>query len=88
MIMIKGRVSVIMGIYNCASTLAEAIESIVAQTYADWELVMCDDGSADNTFEIAVRYQEKFPGKVKLLRHSSNLGLNMTLNDLNCTSSF
>ena len=39
-----------MGIYNCANTLEEAIESILKQTYHDWELIMCDDGSEDNTY--------------------------------------
>ena len=39
------KVSIIMAIYNCASTLEEAIESILNQTYTNWELIMCDDGS-------------------------------------------
>ena len=42
-----------MGIYNCADTLAAAIDSILAQTYTDWELILCDDGSADRTYEVA-----------------------------------
>lgn len=46
-------ISIIMGIYNCADTLGDAIESIFAQTYTDWELIMCDDGSKDSTYEIA-----------------------------------
>ena len=47
------RVSIIMGIYNCESTLAEAIDSILSQTYMDWKLIMCDDGSEDNTYKLA-----------------------------------
>lgn len=43
------KVSVIMGIYNCADTLSEAIESIINQTFKDWEVIMCDDGSLDRT---------------------------------------
>ena len=43
----KKKVSIIMGIYNCADTLTEAIESIFSQTYDNWELIMCDDGSTD-----------------------------------------
>ena len=46
------KVSVIMGIYNCADTLSEAIESIINQTFKDWEVIMCDDGSLDRTLEI------------------------------------
>ena len=37
------KVSVIMGIYNCESTLRESIDSILGQTYDNWELIMCDD---------------------------------------------
>ena len=42
------KVSVIMGIYNCEQTLKESIESILNQSYQDFELIMCDDGSKDN----------------------------------------
>lgn len=75
------KISVIMGIYNCAATLPEAIDSILAQTYADWELIMCDDGSTDDTYRIAETYQRKYPSQMILLRHEKNLGLNQTLND-------
>ena len=46
-------ISVIMGIYNCAGTLSEAIESILNQTITNWELIMCDDGSTDDTYNVA-----------------------------------
>lgn len=77
----KPKISVIMGIYNCADTLGEVIDSILAQTYTNWELIMCDDGSSDNTYDVAKKYAEKYPNKMKLLRHSQNMGLNITLND-------
>lgn len=73
-------VSVIMGIYNCAATLPEAIESILNQTFSDWELIMCDDGSKDATLEVAQRYKDKYPDKIKILKNNENLGLNETLN--------
>ena len=47
------KVPVIMGIYNCENTLAEAIDSILDQTYDNWELIMCDDGSTDGTLAAA-----------------------------------
>ena len=50
------RVSVIMGIYNCADTLRQAIDSLLSQTFKDWELIMCDDGSRDETVSIALEY--------------------------------
>lgn len=49
----KIEISVIMGIYNCADTLKDAIDSILAQTVENWELILCDDGSQDNTYTIA-----------------------------------
>lgn len=74
------KISIIMGIYNCAGTLSEALESILAQTYTDWEVIMCDDASADDTAEIAQRYVERYPGKFKLLKNEENLKLGKTLN--------
>lgn len=74
------KVSIIMGIYNCASTLREAIDSILAQTFADWQLVMCDDGSHDNTYNIAAQYQSEYSQKIILLQNKKNMGLNYTLN--------
>lgn len=75
-------ISIIMGIYNCSNTLIEALDSIANQTYTDWELIMCDDGSSDETYELAQKYVKDHPEyKIKLLRHRKNKGLNQTLND-------
>lgn len=74
------KVSIIMGIYNCATTLPEAIDSILAQTFTDWQLVLCEDGSGDQTYAIAAGYQERYPDKIILLRNERNMGLNYTLN--------
>lgn len=73
-------ISVIMGIYNCGDTLSEAIECIVNQTFSEWELIMCDDGSNDDTYEIAISYKEKYPEKIIVLQNEKNRGLNYTLN--------
>jgi len=73
-------VSVIMGIYNCAGTLAEAIDSLLAQTYTDWELILCDDGSSDDTWAVAEAYRVQYPERIVLLKNEKNLGLNKTLN--------
>ena len=75
------KISVLMGIYNCADTLPKAIESIIAQTYSNWELIMCDDGSSDNTYEIANAYKEKYPERIVLIQNKHNMGLNQTLNN-------
>lgn len=54
--MIKGLVSVIMPTYNCGRFIGETIESIKAQTYSNWELVIVDDCSTDNTKNIVEQY--------------------------------
>lgn len=74
------KISVIMGIYNCAATLDEAIESILCQTYENWQVVMCDDASSDNTYKTAEKYVNLYPEKFILIRNAQNMGLNYTLN--------
>ena len=71
----ENKISVIMGIYNCSATLSEAIDSILAQTYTDWELILCDDGSLDDTYAVAERYCNQFPGKIILLKNEKNIML-------------
>lgn len=73
-------VSVIMGIYNCADTLPEAIESIINQTFQDFELILCNDGSTDNTLEIAQHYKAQYPDQIVIIENEKNMGLNYTLN--------
>lgn len=74
------KISVIMGIYNCADTLGEAVDCILRQTCPNWELIMCDDGSTDGTYSVARELAEKDPERIVLLRNESNCGLNRTLN--------
>lgn len=74
------KISIIMGIYNCERTLDDAIQSILQQTYKNWEFVICDDGSTDNTYEIAEKYLKDFPDQFILLKNEKNRGLNYTLN--------
>lgn len=76
----KYRITVIMGIYNCAPTLAEALDSLLDQTYQGFKVVMCDDGSSDKTLEVAGQYVDRYPGKFILIRNERNMGLNFTLN--------
>lgn len=73
------RISVIMGIYNCADTLIEALESLEAQTYKRFKVILCDDGSKDNTLEIALKWAESHANYI-VIKNEKNLGLNATLN--------
>ncbi|MCU6686755.1 glycosyltransferase [Dorea acetigenes] len=74
------KVSIIMGIFNCERYLGDAIESILSQTFSDWEFIMCDDGSSDRTLQIAEKYKLKYPKKFVILKNEKNMGLNYTLN--------
>ena len=68
-----------MGVYNCAPYLQEALDSLYAQTYQDFKIIMCDDGSVDNTYDIASR-EASAHNNIVLIRNEKNLGLNATLN--------
>lgn len=72
------KVSILMGVYNCEKTLAEAIDSILAQTFTDWEFIVCDDGSSDGTLAIAESYARRDP-RIRVLANERNLGLAPTL---------
>lgn len=73
------KVSVLMGIYNCEKTLDKSIQSIMEQTFSDWEFIICDDGSSDNSAEIVKKYTE-IDKRIKLIKNERNRGLSYTLN--------
>lgn len=73
------RISVLMGIYNCASTLPEALDSLYAQTYQNFKLILCDDGSTDDTYKVAQSYAERYDNII-LLQNRENIKLAATLN--------
>lgn len=75
----KPKISVLMGLYNCSETLLEAVSYIQAQTYENWELIMCDDCSTDNTYELAVDISNK-DNRIKVLKNEKNMTLAPTLN--------
>ena len=68
-----------MGIYNCAPYLQEALDSLYAQTYQDFKIILCDDGSKDDTYAIAQKNAAEHDNIV-LIRNERNMGLNYTLN--------
>jgi glycosyltransferase involved in cell wall biosynthesis len=82
----KNLVSVIICFLNAEKFIQEAIESVLAQTYSNWELLLIDDGSTDGSSEIARQYAERYPEKVRYVEHeehknrgssvSRNIGIN------------
>lgn len=75
----KPMVSVVLSTYNRAHALPIAIESILDQTYTDFELIVIDDGSTDNT-EDQIRYYAANDPRVVHLSHKPNKGLVYSLN--------
>ena len=69
-----------MATYNCETTVEKAIDSILAQTYENWVMIICDDGSTDGTLAILNRYAEKYPGKFVIIRNEQNSKLPYSLN--------
>lgn len=74
------KVSVIMATYNCEATIDAALDSILNQTYPNWELVVCDDGSTDGTPELLSKAKERFGSRLVVLSNASNMKLPFSLN--------
>jgi glycosyltransferase involved in cell wall biosynthesis len=71
-------VSAIIIFFNGEKYLEEAIASIFAQTYPNWELLLVDDGSTDASTSIAKRYAAQYPGKVRYLEHCEHQNRGMS----------
>lgn len=74
-------ISIIMSTYNSEQYLSKSIESILNQTYKDFEFLILDDGSTDNTPEIVKNYSKK-DKRIKFFKNDKNLGLTPSLNTL------
>ncbi|MDH6354844.1 glycosyltransferase involved in cell wall biosynthesis [Dysgonomonas sp. PH5-45] len=73
------KVSVLMPVYNAGEYLGEAIDSIIAQTFTDWELVIINDGSTDGSGDVARKYTDP---RIRCLCNDKNRGLIYTRNRL------
>ena len=63
-------VDVIIPAYNAAKYLPIAIESVVAQTFEDWRILLVDDGSTDNTAEVVAPFIERLGSKLKYIKQA------------------
>lgn len=66
-------VSVVTPFYNTEDYLAECIESVLAQTYTNWEYILVDNCSTDRSGEIAQKYAARFPDKIRVVPTKSFL---------------
>lgn len=73
------KISVIMGTYNGEKTIDQAIESICAQTFQDWEFIICDDCSTDGTWQKLLAWQKK-DSRIRVIRNDKNLKIAATSN--------
>lgn len=73
----KGLVSIIMPSYNTAPYIRETIQSVLDQTYQDWELIIVDDCSTDNTDEVVASIKD---GKIRYLKNEKNSGAAVSRN--------
>ena len=69
----KPFVSIITPCWNCEKYIAETIESVLAQTYDNWEMIIVDDCSTDHSYEIALEYSKK-DNRIKVYRMEQNSG--------------
>tara|TARA_A100001011_G_scaffold51538_2_gene49589 strand:- start:1275 stop:1976 length:702 start_codon:yes stop_codon:yes gene_type:complete len=74
-------VSVILSTFNSSETISTCVESVLNQTYKNIELLIVDDCSTDNTYEILDEYRKNHP-QIKLFKNSENIGLTKSLNFL------
>lgn len=75
----KPLVSVIMPVYNPGRYLVESIESILNQTFSDFELIIIDDASTDNSWKIIKSYSKK-DSRIIAIKNKINLGVSLTSN--------
>ncbi|MEX2234088.1 MAG: glycosyltransferase family 2 protein [Cyclobacteriaceae bacterium] len=76
-------VSVVLSFYNEKLFLPEAIQSVLSQDYDHWELLLVDDGSTDDSTELAKAYAAEYPGKITYVDHPyhQNKGLSASRNE-------
>ena len=75
--MARPKVSVLMSVYNGQAYLAQAMESILSQSLAEFEFIIIDDGSSDGSRKIIEGFEDR---RVRLLVNPDNLGLTRSLN--------
>ncbi|MBI3865839.1 MAG: glycosyltransferase family 2 protein, partial [Planctomycetia bacterium] len=73
----SSRIAVVLPVFNGEEYLSAAVNSVLGQTFGDFELVIVDDGSTDRTGEILARIPD---ARLRVIRHPRNLGLVAALN--------
>lgn len=74
------KISILMAVYNAEKTLDSAIESILNQTYQNWQFIICDDCSTDGTYARLLHYKSTYPDKFIIIKNEKNSKLAFSLN--------
>lgn len=69
------RISVVVTSFNQKDLLVDALESVLTQTLAPFEVIVCDDASKDGSPEVIAEYEGRYPGVVRGICHSTNIGI-------------
>lgn len=77
----KMLVSVISSVYNCEEYVGEMLDSILAQSFQDWELILVDDASTDKTWKVISAYKDS---RIIKIQNDKNVGLTCNLNKALC----
>ncbi|MEC3906316.1 glycosyltransferase family 2 protein [Tamlana sp. 2201CG12-4] len=75
----RSLVSIVTPMYDSESYISETINTVIHQTYTNWELLLIDDGSKDNTLKVIQPFLEDFPN-ITLLKNDENLGAALSRN--------
>ncbi len=73
-------ISIITPNFNCEKYISQTIESVLAQTYANWEMIIVDDCSTDNSYQIALDYAAK-DNRIKVIKNDKNSGAAISRNN-------
>ncbi len=74
--------SILIPAYNTEKYIAECLNSILNQTITDYEIIIVDDFSFDNTLNICKEFQQQYPNTIKIIEHKENKGLLLTRREL------
>ena len=73
------KISVVTSVYNCERFVGETIQSVINQTFTDWEYILIDDCSKDKSADIIQSFADKDP-RIRLIRNVQNQGQCRNLN--------
>ena len=73
-IKMEDKVSIIIPVYNAEKFISKTIESVLSQSYKNWEMLIMNDKSTDNSYEVILKYS-KLDDRIKLINTEKNMGV-------------